>query len=295
MYQAQFGPKITNGIKTLIIINVAVFAIQQLISMLLFGFNSLGTRTPSTPFDILFSVSAVDSENFQVWQVFTYMFLHGGFFHIGINMFMLWMFGSELENLMGKKEFYKYYLVCGLGAGVIIAVGNMYLIPTGTPSLTLGASGAVLSVLFAYAVFWPDRQLLFMMMIPVKTKFVVLFYAAISIYSMMGSGGDGISHIGHLGGFVAGLIYLGLYKKIPVIERLFGKATDDKFKKVYRNVKTKTSKPFYKFDMNHPGVDKKVNELLDKISKDGIHSLTETERQFLQAVSKHKSKKDADN
>ena len=283
MQQVRFGPPITNGIKTLIIINVAVFAIQNISHILLPGMN------PNT-FNSIFSIWPLNFELFGIWQVFTYMFLHGGFFHILINMFMLWMFGSELENLMGKKEFYKYYLICGVGAGVIISVGNMYLLPAGSIGPTLGASGAVLSVLFAYAVFWPDRQLLVMMVVPVKTKFVVLFYGFISIYSMMGSGGDGISHIGHLGGLIAGFIYLALYKKIPVIERLLGKSAEIKFKKAVRNVKKKTTKPFYKFDMNHPGVDEKVNELLDKISRDGIHSLTEAERQFLQAVSKHKNK-----
>jgi len=139
-----------------------------------------------------------------VYQLFTYMFLHGDFFHILMNMYALWLFGSELEFFWGTKEFYKYYFITGIGAGIIYSIFNFHSdIPV------IGASGAVFGILLAFGMLFPERELLIIFPIPlrIKAKIFVFVIGGLEIIYLL-SGSRGIAHLAHLGGLFVGFIYL---------------------------------------------------------------------------------------
>lgn len=270
------GPRITETIKYIIIINLILFiprGASELLGQPLWIDNLL---------IYLFSVTpAAVVENLFIWQIFTYQFFHGDFLHILFNMFLLWMFGSQLEEVWGSKEFLRYYLFCGTGAGLIIFVWNLFFANPLVP--TLGASGALYGVMLAYAVYWPDRELLLMMVFPLKTKYVIAIYAAISFFSMMGGSGGGISHVGHLGGFIAGFIYLHFFRNIGVFKALNFGGSASSFAQTMQVKKQRAlwnrRKREYEQEQEEAH---RVDELLAKISREGINSLSASERRFLQ-------------
>jgi membrane associated rhomboid family serine protease len=131
------------------------------------------------------------------------MFLHGGFFHLAINMYILWMFGRELEYLWGTKEFYKYYFICGIGAALVYSLFNMNSL---TP--VVGASGAVFGILLAFGVTFPRTKLImFPLLIPIDAKYAVWIFGAIEFLYLFEGGGN-VAHLAHLGGLAVGYIYL---------------------------------------------------------------------------------------
>ena len=197
--QSGFGFGISPGVKNLIMINVAVYLVQLISANLgnpYYGLvHTLFALTPQLIY-----------ENFFVWQIGSYMFLHsvGSFMHILFNMFALWMFGVQLEEQWGTKEFYRYYLFTGLVAGVTIFLWNLTFIDPRIP--TLGASGAVFGILIAYALFFPDRYIYLNFLFPIKAKYLILIYGIIELVTLPSQ--DGVSHIGHLGGMIAGYFYI---------------------------------------------------------------------------------------
>jgi membrane associated rhomboid family serine protease len=145
-------------------------------------------------------------ELFMVWQLATYMFLHGGFGHIIWNMLALWMFGSEIEREWGTRRFVKYYFICGVGAGVCVVVAN-YLV--GTPEVaTIGSSGAIFGVLLAYAMLFPTRTIMWGFLIPIQARWFVLIIGAVSFMMSLGGVNTGVSEFAHLGGLLVGYVYL---------------------------------------------------------------------------------------
>ncbi len=191
MYARPGYGMLTPAVKNLILANVAVFFMQILWPYLI-NSHIFGLR-PDFVFGRLY-----------IWQLVTYMFLHGGFGHIFFNMFALWMFGTELERTWGTKEFVRYYFLTGVMAGVSIFLWNF-----GSPIPTIGASGAVFGILAAYALFFPDREIYIYFLFPLKAKYFVLIYGVLEFFMLLNQGAnDAISHIGHLGGMVAGFFYL---------------------------------------------------------------------------------------
>ena len=147
----------------------------------------------------------------RIWQPFTYMFLHGGIFHILFNMLALWMFGVELERMWGSRFFTKFYFVAGAGAALttlLLSFAPLSFANQLYESRTIGASGAVYGVLLAYALYFPNRPILMYLVFPIPAKYFVMIMGAISLYSSMGATGDGIAHWTHLGGLVAAYLYL---------------------------------------------------------------------------------------
>jgi len=147
----------------------------------------------------------------RIWQPFTYIFLHGGLWHLLINMLMLWMFGRELELVWGKKRFLNYFFVCGGGAGLITILVKFLQFWGHTPPdiPTIGASGAIFGILIANAILFPERQIwLFPLPIMIPMRPFVAVMGAIEFFGTIGSGGDGVSHFCHLGGMLVGWIYL---------------------------------------------------------------------------------------
>ena len=197
MPKIRFGGPLTPFIKWLIIVNVAVYIIQFI--TILSG-HPMALYLGLVPFQV--------AHHFTIYQLVTYMFLHGGVFHILINMFMLWMFGGDIEHQLGSKRFLVYYFICGVGAGLVtVMFSSSSAIPV------VGASGAIYGLLLAYGMLFPDRQVLFMFMFPIKVKYLVIIFAAVEFMSSMQVSPDGISHITHLGGIIFGFIYLTMLKR----------------------------------------------------------------------------------
>ncbi len=183
------GPGITPAVKNLLIINGVVFLLMYFLGMGNF-FIKWFSLIPA------FAINRV-----QLWRFVSYIFLHGGFGHIIFNMFMLWMFGVGLERLWGSKEFYTFFFITGIVAGISSAVFNF-----GAFTPTIGASGAIYGILMAYALLFPEQEVYIYFLFPVKMKYLVLFLFAIEFLSSFQM--DGIAHFAHLGGMVAGYLYL---------------------------------------------------------------------------------------
>jgi membrane associated rhomboid family serine protease len=189
-YSIHFPP----GVKWLLIVNVAVFLVEF----------AVGTDLRSGLFGLFVLVPNLVFHGF-VWQLFTYMFLHGGVWHIVINMLMLWMFGADLEQDWGTRRFLKYYFLCGIGAGLCILLMAWFR-PQEMYTPAVGASGAIFGLLLAFGVVYADRIILMMLLFPMKAKYAVLIFGAIEFLSL-GEGSAG-THIAHLGGMAFGYVYL---------------------------------------------------------------------------------------
>ena len=196
----SFGPPLTPMVKKLIIITSAVFLLTY-IPATYFGVD---------PFNYLewFGLwSGLVIRRFYVWQLVSYLFLHGGWFHIIFNLFALWMFGSDLESKWGGRKFLTYYFVTGVGAGILDVTLNA-LFPPAIAGPTIGCSGAVYGLLLAYGMLFPERVIYLYMVIPIKAKWFVVIMGAIELYSSIHSPGSDISHFAHLGGMLFGFLFL---------------------------------------------------------------------------------------
>jgi membrane associated rhomboid family serine protease len=196
-FASSFGPgPLTPAIKALVALNVAAFLVAFVAPAVTL---TLGLR----PADLV--------ERMFFWQPLTYMFLHGGVFHILFNMLALWMFGTELERMWGSRYFVKFYLVAGLGAALTTMLLAFAPVPFADQlyySLTIGASGAVYGVLLAYALYFPYRPIYLYFVFPIPAKYFVLIIGAISLLASTGGSGGGVAHTAHLGGLVTAYLYL---------------------------------------------------------------------------------------
>lgn len=212
-YQIQMVVSLTPAVKTLLIINGLVWVIGVVI------FQGMVTQD-SIIFDYFGLSPAVFTGKFFLWQPFTYMFLHSPqFMHIFFNSLMLWWIGSELEQVWGKKNFYKYYITCGVGAGLLY-VAAMYLaiaVFKIDPGLlyvpTVGASGAVFGLMIAYGMLFGERVIYFMMLFPMKAKVFIMLLALMEVGSILSTGiGGPVNNLAHLGGLIVGFGYLSFAK-----------------------------------------------------------------------------------
>ncbi|MGQ0733246.1 MAG: rhomboid family intramembrane serine protease [Acidobacteriota bacterium] len=192
-----FGPgRLTPAIKALIVTNVIAFLVSLAVP------------------DIIVRLGVVPAAVFErltVWQLVSYMFLHGGVGHLLINMLSLWMFGTELERTWGTRFFTKYYFVTGIGAAFTTLLWSVSPLPYGESlydSVMIGASGAVYGVLLAYGMWFPHRPIYLYFVFPIPAKYFVMIIGAIAFLSSIGSGGGGVAHTAHLGGLVVGYLYL---------------------------------------------------------------------------------------
>ena len=186
---------IPNVIFVLLIANGLIFALQQLQQFdqaLFFNFAlwPLGSSFPS----------------FIPWQILTYGFLHGDFYHIGFNMFMLWMFGRELEQVYGPKQFLMYYLTCVIGAGIVQLVVAAF---QGGIYPTVGASGGVFGLLLLFGMTFPNRMIMLIFPpIPMKAKYMVIIFGALELYLGVSGNAPGIANFAHLGGMLFGFVLI---------------------------------------------------------------------------------------
>jgi rhomboid family protein len=225
----SFGPgPLSSALKALIGANVVMF-IAQIVAPVVT--DVLGLR----PVFVL--------HRLMVWQLVTYMFLHGGFFHIIFNMLALWMFGAELERIWGTRYFLKFYFVAGIGAGILTVVFS--LLPFGFAQQLqfaniIGASGAIYGLLLAYALYFPNRPIYMYFVFPIPAKIFVAIIGAIAFLSSLGDGG-GIANATHLSGLLVAYVFLKSARVHPLSELK------------YRYLKWKINRVRRKFDVYSGG------------------------------------------
>lgn len=285
------------GMKFLLISTTAVWVFQLFLQM--------GIRIGNVyVYDVFFRLFALYplGQGFLIWQLVTYLFLHGGFFHIFFNLLALWFFGVELENLWGTRRFLVYYFICGIGAGI----SNQLLTPLfATPLPTIGASGAIYGVLIAFGILFPEVPVYIAFLIPIKAKYVVAFFIVMELYNGIANTNAGVAHFAHLGGAFVGFIYLLYYRRsIPAFGRMADFFTNRK-DTVVGNIKTRkksTDKGVisdahytevghrenqeHGYNDHNSVTQDRLDEILDKISASGYDSLTEEEKRILFNASK---------
>lgn len=260
--QFRFGPVLTPIIKHLIIINAVIFIVQFVFMI-----------SKSSFLIDMFGFHPEKIRNFYWHQFFTYAFLHADFFHLLFNMLTLWMFGSELENLWGKKNFIYFY-----GIGILfVSFLSFFIDNFFQQGGMIGASAVVTSIMVIYGMLWPNREVLFMLIFPIKIKYIIfLILIPMMIFYTAGSGGSNFA--ANLGGVLYGFGYWYLSTRYKLdFEKLFD------FDDYMRRKKFK----MYQEEMeSRAKTMEKVDELLDKISKHGYNSLTEREKKFLNEASR---------
>ena len=256
-YEITFGSSLTPAVRNLIIANLAVYVLQVIRII---------------PLDFFGLVPAYVVQRGFIWQLGTYMFLHGGFFHIFFNMFVLWMFGTEIERHWGRREFYKYYFITGIGA----ALFNIVFEPSSLIPI-VGASGAIYGILLAFGLMFPNRPLLlFPFFIPIKAKYFVLIFGTFAFFSAFSSANDGVAHFAHLGGMVVGFLYLRLDWRL----KQFWSALRTKSKRSSMQIHRKDEQDIDDFK-------DRIDKILDKINEVGYHNITDEEKEILKQASKY--------
>jgi membrane associated rhomboid family serine protease len=184
--------------RALLIANVAVFLLQMLTGDLLVRpFALWPTASPQFP----------SAPSFEIWQLVSYGFLHGSLTHLLFNMFALYMFGGEVERLLGPSHYLQYYFTCVVGAALaqLVVMSNMNL----PPLPTVGASGGVFGLLLAFGMAWPQRRIMLLIPpIPMPAWLFVTLYGLIELYLGVTGSGLGVAHFAHLGGMAAGYALL---------------------------------------------------------------------------------------
>lgn len=192
----------------LLIANIFIFLLSGILSGYGIDLNAIG------------GVHYFDAHTFHWWQPFTYMFLHANFQHLFFNMFAVWMFAPVIEREWGSRRFLIYYIICGLGAAFIqeLVWTGMHIHPYQLPFLnTIGASGAVFGILFAFGWLFPDTPMFFLFIpVPIRARTFVIIYALIELFAGMGSvtgvTADNVAHFAHLGGMLFGWLLLLYWK-----------------------------------------------------------------------------------
>ena len=280
-YNIRIGGPLTPVVKKLLIINGAIFLFLQIAGM----FNPQYT----VYFENLFGLSHLGFiHEFKIWQIFTYMFLHAGWLHILMNLLVFWMFAGELEQLWGSKIFLNFYIFSGVGAGFFIMILNYFVFQKyHINPVTIGASGAIYAVLAAYGITWPDRKVIvFPLFIPIKIKYMVIVFGAIAflgtLASAAGTGGQ-ISHIGHFGGIISGLLYMFIKLKKPYKSNNL-QAKENLISRALKKMRIRRKKKAIETRIEAKKI---IDKLLEKIARNGMSSLTSKEKKDLEWARKH--------
>lgn len=224
----------------------------------------------------------------QPWGIVTYMFLHGGGWHLFGNMLVLFFFGPPLEGRWGSREFLKYYALCGLGGA---ALGFVFA----PSSMVIGASAAVFGIMLAFAMSWPDAPIYIWGIFPIKAKWLMAILFAFTILGMMEGPGSAVAHFAHLGGIITGFIYLKSdWRTKGTLEKLKKKATrgSRRLAIVPRDDAEEEGESAGVRGRGRSAEEEalldRVDQVLDKISAHGMSSLTPDELRLLDEVSKRR-------
>ena len=214
--QLQTPIPMTPTVKVLIFLNVGIWFVFQLI------LENIVLKS-----DVITSIFGLVPErvitNYFIWQPFTYMFLHSAdaVMHVVFNMLLLWWIGAELEQLWGRRFFLTYYLVCGVGAGIIYTVAALiFYMATGRvqPLLmpVVGASGAIFGLMLAYGIVFGERIVYFFFVFPMKARYFIMIIGGIEVVMLLnqGIGGGQVANMAHLGGLITGFIFLVLWTRL---------------------------------------------------------------------------------
>ena len=255
----------TNAIKVLVSVNFGIFVLQTL------------SNAEGLFFPLFGLVPRMVWSELMIWQPFTYLFFHGGIWHVLINMFVLWMFGSELERLWGKSHFLKFYFVTGVGSGILTMIFSLQSI---TP--IVGASGAVYGVLLAYGLTYPNRQIYLYGIIPIKSIWFVIGIGMIAFMSSFNNISQ-VSHITHLSGMLIG--YLMLKRPVEWRSLWFSIRKRTLEYRVVQEEKKAT---------HRQKIEQGIDIILDKINREGFDSLSQKEQDSLyknsRSLSRYKKK-----
>jgi membrane associated rhomboid family serine protease len=291
LYEAPESPRMTRAVQWLLALNIGVYFLQ----LTLFAPDSI------------YSALALDPSRFPGawWTAVTYMFVHAWLAHLAFNMFTLWMFGPRLEQVWGTRSFVQFYLWCGVGGAVAHLIFAQH-------SAVIGASGAISGVLVAYALRWPDEEVFLFGVIPMKSRWLIAAMIGMNIIFAL-SPGSGIDWTAHLGGMAFGWIFLKL-SSLGGLTRVKGwvsaapEESEDMPRAVPRNrspirdqargvdevvarsnaVVLRESKPLQHMPKQESPKEyaARVNRVLDKISQQGIDSLSKDERRLLEEMSR---------
>ena len=255
----------TNAIKVLVSVNFGIFVLQTL------------SNAEGLFFPLFGLVPRMVWSELMIWQPFTYLFFHGGIWHVLINMFVLWMFGSELERLWGKSHFLKFYFVTGVGSGLLTM---LFSLQSMTP--IVGASGAVYGVLLAYGFTYPNRQIYLYGIIPIKSIWFVIGIGMIAFMSSFNNISQ-VSHITHLSGMLIG--YLMLKRPVEWRSLWFSIRKRTLEYRVVQEEKKAT---------HRQKIEQDIDIILDKINREGFDSLSQKEQDSLykgsRSLSRYKKK-----
>ena len=256
------------------------------------------------------------ASDFHLYQFLTYMFLHAGFTHILFNMFALWMFGSVIERVWGPKKFLFYYIVCGVGAGMVqemvqyanysiqglaayqyVSAGGVQMPMDSYINMwtTIGASGAVYGILLAFGMIFPNERLFIIPFpFPIKAKWLILGYILIEVFSAMSGPGDGVAHMAHLGGMFFGYVLIRYWRNHPDSSQRFGRSKGQEF---FDNLKRRfderqnarssagsqqtRKETDEEYNVRQRKNQEEIDAILDKIRKSGYDSLTAEEKRKL--------------
>ena len=291
MYDAPQSPRMTRAVQWLLALNIGIYFLQ----LTLFGS------------DAVYSALALDPARFPAawWTLVTYMFVHAWLAHLAFNMFTLWMFGPRLEQEWGTRSFVQFYIWCGIGGAIAHLVFARH-------SSVIGASGAISGVLVAYALRWPDEEVYLFGVIPMRSRWLVAALLGMNIIFAL-SPSSRIDWTAHVGGMAFGWIFLKLYA-VGGINRVRGwvsavpDESEDMPRAVPRNrspmrdrggsvdevvarsnaMVLRQSKPVQHVPKHETPKEyaARVNRVLDKISQQGIDSLTRDERRLLEEMSR---------
>ena len=255
----------TNAIKILVSVNFGIFVLQTI------------SNAEALFFPLFGLVPKMVWSELMIWQPITYLFFHGGIWHVLINMFVLWMFGSELERIWGKHQFLKFYFMTGIGSGIVTM---LFSLKSMTP--IVGASGAVYGVLLAYGLTYPNRQIYLYGIIPIKSIWFVIGIGFIAFMSSFNNLSQ-VSHITHLSGMLIGYLML----KRPFQWKNFWFSIRKKTLEYQVLQKEKKLSHIQKIEHD-------VDIILDKINREGFDKLSKDEQDQLyegsRSLSRHKKK-----
>jgi membrane associated rhomboid family serine protease len=255
-------PKIfTDAIKVIVWSNIIIFLLKII------------SQNPTTPlFNPVVDLFGLSSSDVwpRFWQPLTYLFIHKDFLHVFFNMFVLWMFGSELESIWGRRFFLKYYFLTGIGSGLVWLALNI----TNTNYVLAGASGAVYGVLLAFGMMFPNRTVYLYFLFPIKVKYLVMILVAAEFILSMNSAAD-ISHITHLSAVLIGFIYLRYHWRWKDIKFSIRKH----FAELNFTIKNKN-------ETKRLILQQEIDHILDKINKVGYDALSKEEKDTLYTSSR---------
>lgn len=290
------APRITSAVQWLIAANVFVYFLQL---------------TLLNPGDVQ-SALGFQTKNLghQWWTIATYMFVHGGFWHLALNVYTLWLFGPRVEWKWGTREFVRFYLFCGLGGWF----AHLAFVPG--DSMLIGASAAVFGVMLAYASLWPDEQLFLFGVIPTTVRWLVIFVGALNLAAGITTPGaaGGVAYLAHAGGLAAGWLYLRMTAAVNLdrlrqgVSPVPDEPDDVPPRTVPRSLPRTRNRERDNIDdvvaRSNAAVAKQavspraarqpqtglttLDQLLDKISASGLESLTAEERRLLVEESKRR-------